>query len=149
MLPAVLIAAELAFLILATMLIVRVWRQFKRNRAEVGDSWTALEEAVGRRVGPIAARLIVGEPKLWAAIFLWISARALAVAESGAHHHFGVRRHLDHRDLRLLACIPPPGDGAGACFLGLAFSAKRGSFGEMWIRSSRRRWYRLEGRTGS
>ena len=76
MLPAVLIATELAFLILAAILTVRVWRQFKRNRTEVGDFWIALEEAVARQVGPIAARLIVGEPKLWAAIFIWFSGRS-------------------------------------------------------------------------
>jgi hypothetical protein len=48
MLPAVLIATEIAFVILAAVLILRVWRQFKRNRTEVGDFWTALEEAVGQ-----------------------------------------------------------------------------------------------------
>jgi hypothetical protein len=73
MVPAVLIATELAFLVLAAVQIVRVWRQFKRNRADAGDFWAALEEAVGQQVGPIAARLIVSEPKLWTAIFLWIS----------------------------------------------------------------------------
>jgi hypothetical protein len=41
-----------------------------------GDYWMALEEGVGRRVGPIAARLIVREPKLWAGIFIWISGRS-------------------------------------------------------------------------
>lgn len=82
MMPAVLIATELAFLILAAVLIVRVWRQFKRNRAVVGDSWMALEEAVGHQVGPAAARLIIGEPKLWAATFLWISGRSRRDARS-------------------------------------------------------------------
>src|ERR1700686_5853475 len=82
MLPAAVIATELAFLILAAVLTVRVWRQFRRNRAEVGDFWTAMEEAVGQQVGPIAARLIVGEPKLWAAIFLWISGRTRRDARS-------------------------------------------------------------------
>lgn len=82
MLPAVLIATELAFLILGGMLAVRVWRQFKRNRTELGDFWMALEEAVGRQVGPIAARLIVGEPKIWAAIFLWFHGRSRRDARS-------------------------------------------------------------------
>jgi hypothetical protein len=82
MLPAVLIATELVFLSLAAVLIVRVWRQFKRDRKEQGDLWSALEGAVGQQVGPIAARLIVGEPKLWAAIFLWISGRSRRDARS-------------------------------------------------------------------
>ena len=76
MLPAVLIATELTFLILVAILTVRVWRQFKRNRSEVGDFWFALEEAVGRQIGPVAARLIVGEPKIWAAVLLWFSGRS-------------------------------------------------------------------------
>jgi hypothetical protein len=71
----VLIATELVFLGLAAVLMVRVWRQFKRERKAQGDFWTALEEALGRQVGPIPARLIVGEPKIWAAIFLWRSGR--------------------------------------------------------------------------
>lgn len=75
MLPAVLITTELVFLIVAVVLIIRVWRRCKRDRREQGDFWTAFEEAVGQLVGPIAARLIVGEPKLWAAIYLWISGR--------------------------------------------------------------------------
>ena len=82
MLPAVLIATELVFLGLAAVLIVRVWRQFKRDRKEQGDFWTAVEGAVGQQVGPIAGRLIVGEPKLWAAIFLWISGRSRRDARS-------------------------------------------------------------------
>jgi hypothetical protein len=75
MLPVVLIATELVFLALAAVLIVRVSRQFKRDRREQGDFWTALEEAVGKQVGLIAARLIVGEPKLWVAVLIWTSGR--------------------------------------------------------------------------
>ena len=73
MLPVVLIVTELVFLALAAVLIVRVSRQFKHDRKEQGDFWTALEHAVAKQVGPIAARLIVGEPKLWVAVFIWIS----------------------------------------------------------------------------
>jgi hypothetical protein len=76
MLPVVLIATELVFLALAAVLIIRVSRQFKRDRKEKGDFWTALEEAVGKQVGPIAARLIVGEPKLWVAVLIWTSGRS-------------------------------------------------------------------------
>ena len=72
----VLIATELVFLGLAAVLMVRVWRQFKRDRKAQGDFWTPLEEALGRQVGPIPARLIVGEPKIWAAIVLWRSRRS-------------------------------------------------------------------------
>jgi hypothetical protein len=75
-LPIGLIAMEFAFLGLATVVILRVRRQFKRDREEHGDFWSALEDAVARRIGPIPARLIVGEPKLWAAIFLWTSGRS-------------------------------------------------------------------------
>jgi hypothetical protein len=82
MLSAVLIATELVFLTLAAVLVVRVWRQFKRNRRDQGDLWTALEMAVAQQVGPIAGRLIVGEPKLWAATFLWISGRSRRDARS-------------------------------------------------------------------
>jgi hypothetical protein len=74
--PGLLIAIELLFVVVAAVLITRVWRQFKANREEFGDFWTALEGAVGQQVGSIAARLIVGEPKLWAAIFIWISGRS-------------------------------------------------------------------------
>jgi hypothetical protein len=35
-----------------------------------------LENAIGRRIGPVAARLIVREPMLWAGIFIWISGRS-------------------------------------------------------------------------
>lgn len=110
MLPAVLIATELAFLILATVLIVRVWRQFKRNRAEASDSWTALEEAVGRQVGPIAARLIVGEPKLWAAIFLWISGRSRRDARG---FHYSVSSNLGPVSVVVLGLILLEGVGVG------------------------------------
>jgi hypothetical protein len=82
MLSAVWIAAELVVLAVAAVLIVRVCRQFKRHRRDQGDLWTALEEAVGQQVGPIAGRLIVGEPRLWAAIFLWISGRSRRDARS-------------------------------------------------------------------
>jgi hypothetical protein len=74
--PALLIATELVLLVIAGLVLVRVWRQFKRNRAQFCDFWMALEEAVGQLVGPVVARLIVGEPKLWAAIFLWVSRRS-------------------------------------------------------------------------
>jgi hypothetical protein len=110
MLPAVLIATELAFLSLAMMLIVRVWRQFKRNRAEVDDSWTALEEAVGRQVGPIPARLIVGEPKLWAAIFLWISGRSRRDARG---FHYSVSSSLGLVSVVVLGLILLEGVGVG------------------------------------
>jgi hypothetical protein len=82
MVPALLIAVELAFLVLAAVLVIRVGRQFKRNRAQVGDFWMAFEEAVAQQVGATAARLIVGEPRLWAAIFLWMSGRARRDARS-------------------------------------------------------------------
>jgi membrane protein YdbS with pleckstrin-like domain len=82
MLSAVWIAAELVVLAVAAVLIVRACRQFKRHRRDQGDLWTALEEAVGQQVGPIAGRLIVGEPRLWAAIFLWISGRSRRDARS-------------------------------------------------------------------
>lgn len=72
----VLVATELVFLGLAAVLMVRVWRRFKCDRKAQGDFWTALEEALGRQVGPIPARLIVGEPKIWAAIVLWRSRRS-------------------------------------------------------------------------
>ena len=110
MMPAVLIATELAFLILATVLIVRVWRQFKRNRAEVGDSWMALEEAVGQQVGPIAARLIVGEPKVWAAIFLWISGRSRRDARS---FHYSASSNLGLVSVVVLGLIVLEGVGGG------------------------------------
>jgi hypothetical protein len=110
MMPAVLIATELAFLILATVLIVRVWRQFKRNRAEVGDSWMALEEAVGQQVGPIAARLIVGEPKLWAAIFLWMSGRSRRDARS---FHYSASSNLGLVSVVVLGLIVLEGVGGG------------------------------------
>lgn len=61
---------------LATVVILRVRRQFKRDRKEHGDFWSALEVAVERHIGPMPARLIVGEPKLWAAIFLWTAGRS-------------------------------------------------------------------------
>ncbi|HEV2028200.1 MAG TPA: hypothetical protein VGS16_06665 [Candidatus Dormibacteraeota bacterium] len=110
MLPAVLIATELAFVILAAVLTVRVWRQFKRNRAEVGDSWTALEEAVGQQLGPIAARLIVGEPKLWAAIFLWTSGRSPRDARS---FHYSASSSLGLVSVVVLGLILLEGVGGG------------------------------------
>jgi hypothetical protein len=110
MLPAALIAAELAFLVLAAVMIVRVWRQFKRKRAEVGDFWTALEEAVGQQVGPIAARLIVGEPKLWAAIFLWISGRSRRDARS---FHYSASSNLGLVSVVVLGLILLEGVGGG------------------------------------
>jgi hypothetical protein len=76
MLAVLLIATELIFLAVAAALIVRISHQFKGAGKERGDFWTALEEAVGKQAGPSAARLIVGEPKLWVAIFLWISGRS-------------------------------------------------------------------------
>ena len=110
MLPAVLIATELAFVMLAAVQIVRVWRQFKRNRAEVGDFWTALEEAVGQQVGPIAARLIVSEPKLWAAIFLWISGRSRRDARS---FHYSASSNLGLPTVVVLGLILLEGVGGG------------------------------------
>ena len=110
MMPAVLIATELAFLILAAVLIVRVRHQFKRNRAEVGDSWMALEEAVGQQVGPIAARLIVGEPKVWAAIFLWISGRSRRDARS---FHYSAASNLGLVSVVVLGLILLEGVGGG------------------------------------
>lgn len=108
--PAVLIATELAFLILATVLSVRVWRQFKRNRAEAGDSWMALEEAVGQQVGAIAASLIVGEPKLWAAIFLWMLGRSRRDARS---FHYSASSNLGLVSVVVLGLILLEGVGGG------------------------------------
>jgi hypothetical protein len=116
MMPAVLIATELAFLILAAILIVRVWRQFKRNRAEVGDFWMALEEAVGQQVGPIAARLIVGEPKLWVAIFLWMSGRSRRDARS---FHYSASSNLGLISVVVLGLIVLEG-GIGGLLARLA-----------------------------
>ncbi len=110
MLPAVLIATEIAFVILAAVLILRVWRQFKRNRTEVGDFWTALEEAVGQQVGPIAARLIVGEPKLWAAIFIWISGHSRRDARS---FHYSASSNLGLVSVVVLGLILLEGVGGG------------------------------------
>lgn len=76
MLPAVLIATDLVLLFLASVLIVRVRRQFKRNREDYSDFWIGLEDAVAHQIGPIAARLVVGEPRLWFAIFIWVSGRS-------------------------------------------------------------------------
>src|SRR5438128_8273429 len=73
MIPALLIAVELAFLVITGFVLIRVWLRLRRNRAEFCDFWMAMEVAVGGLVGPVAARLAVGEPKIWAAIFLWIS----------------------------------------------------------------------------
>lgn len=110
MLPAVLIATELAFVMLAAVQIVRVWRQFKRNRAEVGEFWTALEAAVGQQVGPIAARLIVSEPKLWAAIFLWISGSSRRDARS---FHYSASSNLGLVTFVVLGLILLEGVGGG------------------------------------
>jgi len=110
MLPAALIATELAFLILAAVLTVRVWRQFRRNRAELGDFWTALEDAVGQQVGPIAARLIVGEPKLWAAIFLWLSGRSRRDPRS---FHYSASSSLGLVSVVVLGLILLEGVGGG------------------------------------
>src|ERR1700686_330375 len=110
MLPAVLIATELVFLSLAAVLIVRVWRQFKRDRKEQGDLWSALEGAVGQQVGPIAARLIVGEPKLWAAIFLWISGRTRRDARS---FHYSASSNLGLVSVVVLGLILLEGIGGG------------------------------------
>lgn len=82
MLPVVLIATELVFLAVSAVLILRIARQFRRDRKEQGDFWTALEEAAGKQVGTSAARLIVSEPKLWVAIYLWISGRSPRDAQS-------------------------------------------------------------------
>ena len=76
MLPAFLIAAGLVLLFLASVLIVRARRQFKRNRRDQADFWIALQDAVAHEIGPIAARLVVGEPRLWFAIFIWVSGRS-------------------------------------------------------------------------
>lgn len=46
------------------------------RRGNDSTFWMKLEDAVGRRIGPVAARLIVREPMLWAAIFIWISSRS-------------------------------------------------------------------------
>jgi hypothetical protein len=46
------------------------------RRLQAGDFWMTLEASIGQVVGKTAARLIVGEPKIWAAIFLWISGRS-------------------------------------------------------------------------
>jgi hypothetical protein len=108
--PAVLVATELAFLIMAAVLIVRVWRQFKRERAEAGDFWTALEGAVGQQVGPIAARLIVGEQKLWAAIFLWISGSSRRDARS---FHYSASSNLGLVSVVVLGLILLEGAGGG------------------------------------
>lgn len=110
-LPAVLITTELILLSLATVLIVRVWRQFKRDRKEQADFWTALEEAVGQQVGPLVARLIVGEPKLWAAIFLWISGRSRRDARS---FHYSASSNLGLVTVVVLGLILLEGVGGGA-----------------------------------
>jgi hypothetical protein len=110
MLPAVLIATEIALVILAAVLILRVWRQFKRNRTEVGDFWTALEEAVGQQVGLIVARLIVGEPKLWAAIFIWISGHSRRDARS---FHYSASSNLGLVSVVVLGLILLEGVGGG------------------------------------
>jgi hypothetical protein len=110
MLPALLIAAELGFLIMAAVVIVRVWRQFKPNRVQLGDFWMALEVAVGQQVGPIAARLIVGEPKLWAAIFLWMSGRARRDARS---FHYSASSNLGLVTVVVLGLILLEGVGGG------------------------------------
>jgi hypothetical protein len=110
MMPAVLIAAELAFLALAGALIVRARRHYKGSRAEAGDFWAALEEAVGRQVGPLAARLIVGEPKLWAAIFLWISGRTRRDPRS---FHYAALSELGLVTVVVLGLILLEGVGGG------------------------------------
>src|ERR1700693_3583700 len=110
MLPALLIASELAFLIMAAVVTVRVWRQFRPNRVQLGDFWMALEVAVGQQVGPIAARLIVGEPKLWAAIFLWMSGRARRDARS---FHYAASSNLGLVTVVVLGLIVLEGVGGG------------------------------------
>jgi hypothetical protein len=53
-------------------------------------------------------------------------ARALAVAEPGTDHHFGLRGRLDHRDLRVTACIPHLVTEQGLLL-------RYGVLGEAWI----------------
>lgn len=110
MLPAVLITTELVLLSLATVLIVRVRRQFKRNSKERADFWIALEDAVGQQVGPIAARMIVREPKLWAAIFLWLSGRSRRGARS---FHYSASSNLGPVFIVVLGLIVLEGVGGG------------------------------------
>ena len=76
MLPGVLIATDLVLLLLASILIVRIRRQLNRTKEVYSDFWIGLEDAVAQQIGPIAARLIVGEPRLWFAIFTWVSGRS-------------------------------------------------------------------------
>ena len=110
MLPAVLIATDLVLLSLATVLIVRVRRQFKLNRTDQSDFWIALEDAVGQNVGPLVARLIVGEPKLWAAIFLWVSGRSRRGARS---FHYSASSNLGPVFVVVLGLIVLEGVGGG------------------------------------
>lgn len=74
-LPALLAAAEVAGLALAAFLLFRLRRRFVQARAQAADFWTALEESASEVIGSVPARLLVGEPKIWAALFLWISRR--------------------------------------------------------------------------
>jgi len=74
------------------------------------DFWTALEEAVGRRLGPVAARLIVGEPKIWAAIFIWISGSSRRDARS---FHYAASSNLGPMLFVVLCLIVLEGVGGG------------------------------------
>lgn len=104
------------------------------GRSDCGEADRRRTEAVGRdlplAVRPLPARCpqlpLLGIVKPRARLHRrsrlnpsgrsgWRSARppcAVAMAESSAHHHFGVCRRLDNRHLRILARLPPPRDGA-------------------------------------
>jgi hypothetical protein len=110
MVLALLIAAELAFLVLAVLVIIRVARQFKRNRVLAGDFWMALEDAVGRQAGAITARLIVSEPRLWAAIFLWMSGRSRRDTRS---FHYSESSNLGIVTVVVLGLVLLEGAGGG------------------------------------
>ncbi len=110
MLPVALIAAGLAFIGIAAVVIIRVQRQFMRDRNEHGDFWTALEDAMQRQIGPIPARLIAGEPKLWAAIFLWTSGRSRG--DMGGFH-YSASSNLGPVFVVVLVLILLEGLGAG------------------------------------
>ena len=78
MLAAILITAEVLLLLAGALIVLRVRRRFLAFRQRFGDFWLSLEEAVATTAGPVVARLIVGEPKGWAAIVLRVARRTEA-----------------------------------------------------------------------
>ena len=113
----VVVGLEALLLVVGGGNILLILRRYRRARREGLDAWAAFEDSLALVLPRAAARLVVNESKLLAALFRWASRRT-----GLAHNEFGYHKRSMLREIMPLLTVAAPIELVVVHLLSHAFS---------------------------